>query len=238
MHTDHDEAFEALAGALAPVAMDTGLDEIVARGQSIRGRRRALTAGIGTGTAAVAALALIGGASTARTPAVAAARTTGPATAPAVAPSTGSGAATGQADRAVDVDLAAYSVHTNPDRTVTVTVRQVFDPAQLRSVLARAGIDADIEIFDVDARMSTYCPLRPGDMPVSPTGAMRFDFRGVGAGHKFIIDPSRLPAGTVVSFRLFVAPGTTASNNGPLTIASGLFHGAPARCVPVPKSGT
>lgn len=52
------------------------------------------------------------------------------------------GRASGPATRAVHVNLAGWSVNTNPNGTVTVKTRQASDPLRLQHVLAEAGIPA------------------------------------------------------------------------------------------------
>jgi hypothetical protein len=48
----------------------------------------------------------------------------------------------GQAPRGVHVNLAAWSVNTNPNGTVTVKMKNISDPSRLEHVLAEAGIPA------------------------------------------------------------------------------------------------
>ena len=56
----------------------------------------------------------------------------------------------------VQVDLAAWSVNSNPNGTVSVTVRQMVDPAGLRKTLAKAGIPAVVSVEQL-ASPSTTC---------------------------------------------------------------------------------
>lgn len=90
----------------------------------------------------------------------------------------------------VHVQLAAFSVDSNADGTVTVklTKEQTLDPATLESTLARVGIPADI-------RINEFC-RSPVDIP---------GFEQVMSSNKeedgrvvITLDPSAMPAGTKI----------------------------------------
>jgi hypothetical protein len=55
----------------------------------------------------------------------------------------------GAQPRPVHVDLAAWSVDTNPDGTVTFRLRNVSNPARLQRVLAEAGVPAIVRSGDI-----------------------------------------------------------------------------------------
>jgi hypothetical protein len=107
---------EGMARFTEAVPAPTGLAHRAAR---VRRRRMAIRAVAVAGTAAVAAAIAVAGAL------------------PAVGrPSAGHPAAD------VHVNLAAWSVNTNPDGSVTVKTREVSQPRRLQHVLAEAGIPA------------------------------------------------------------------------------------------------
>jgi hypothetical protein len=112
------------------VPVPTGLAHRAAR---VRRRRMAVCAVAAAGTAAVTAVA-----------AVVAGALVGVDRPPA-----------GHPAAAVHVNLAAWSVNTNPDGTVTVKTRQVSDPRRLQHVLAEAGIPALV-------RWGEVCWVPPG----------------------------------------------------------------------------
>ncbi|GII63632.1 hypothetical protein Skr01_37170 [Sphaerisporangium krabiense] len=120
-----DDVLGTVRDAMAGVRMRTPVRELVAAGRSRRRRRvGGVVAGTVVGTTLVTALGL---------PVL-----TGPrVNAPPVA-----------AGDEVHVHLAAFSVDTNPDGTVTVklTKRQSLDPEIMRRTLAQAGVPAQITI--------------------------------------------------------------------------------------------
>jgi hypothetical protein len=62
------------------------------------------------------------------------------------------------------VDLAAWSVHTHPDGTVTINVRQMSDPDGLRDTLAKAGVPAVVSVRK--AGQATSCSPGGDEVPV------------------------------------------------------------------------
>ncbi len=129
---DDDEELGALRDELSrtPAGEAPPLEAIVARGRAKRRRRRSGLAGTGVAAAAVLAIlfASVGG--------------------PAKMPS----------GHKVHVNLAAYSVDSNANGTVTVTMaaKQTFDPKALREALAAAGVLAVV-------RVGKFC--RTSDQP-------------------------------------------------------------------------
>ena len=127
-----DEELGALRDELSrtPAGEAPPLEAIVARGRAKRRRRRSGLAGTGVAAAAVLAIlfASVGG--------------------PAKMPS----------GHKVHVNLAAYSVDSNANGTVTVSMaaKQTFDPKALREALAAAGVLAVV-------RVGKFC--RTSDQP-------------------------------------------------------------------------
>jgi hypothetical protein len=115
---------DGVKASMAGVHMRTPVEEIVAAGRSRRLRRRAGGLVAGAVVAGVAVMALL------------------PSTPTQTAPSV-----TASAAGPVHVHLAAFSVDTNPDGTVTMlTKAQTLDPATLQRALAQAGIPAIIKV--------------------------------------------------------------------------------------------
>ena len=119
---DGDEELGALRNELSrvPAGEAPPIEAIMARGRAQRRRRRSGLAGAGVAAAVVVAvlLASLGGA--------------------AKVPS----------GREVHVNLAAYSVDSNANGTVTVTMarQQTFDPKALKEALAAAGVVAVVKV--------------------------------------------------------------------------------------------
>src|SRR5215472_18500806 len=108
------ESLIAERADLAGVLMSRPAEEVMARGRTLRLRRRLLR-GLSGVTAASAAMAL----------------------ALALPPG-------GAGFRQVHVNEAAWSVNTNQDGTVTLQVRKAADPVRLESVLSQAGVTATV----------------------------------------------------------------------------------------------
>jgi hypothetical protein len=71
------------------------------------------------------------------------------------------GSVSGQAPRAVHVNLADWSVNTNPNGTVTVKTKNISHPRRLEHVLAEAGIPALVRWGELcRAPRSQYLPTR------------------------------------------------------------------------------
>ena len=137
-HTD-DEVSMGVERAFSTVDMATPLEQIVGRGRRLRTRRRAATGGLLLASTALAVALVLplthsvqGGQGSAGRASVTAAESK----------------QAGNAD--VQMDLAAWSVHTNPDQTVSITVRSMFDPAGLRQTLVSAGIPAVVSVYQYD----------------------------------------------------------------------------------------
>ena len=134
----------------------------------------------------------------------------------------GAAGRTTAAPHAVNVDLAAWSVHTNTDLTVTVTVRQMRDPDLLRQVLAEAGIRAVVGT----------CLSHGISLPQITKVVGSPPLRKVAGGFVLTVHPAQMPAGSVLGFGITVAPPSSQTVRA-LTIA--LYAGNPGLC---PTSGT
>ncbi|MGP4100597.1 hypothetical protein [Nonomuraea sp. KM90] len=155
-----NDVFDTMRESMEGVHMRTPVERIVAGG---RARRRRKVTAIAAGSAVAGGLSLVvmtGGAQVNAPPA------------------------------GVHVQLAAFSVDSNADGTVTVklTKEQTLDPAILESTLAQAGIPADI-------RINEFC--------TSPTDIPGFDkvmdsSKEAGGQVLITIDPAAMPAGTKI----------------------------------------
>ena len=212
--TEHDDAtmIAIVGNSLAGVHMDTSLGDVTARGRKLRHRRTAATGLATAGVMAVAALAV-------------------------ALPSSGGGTATAQARQTitvaqgVNVDNAAWSVHTNADSTVTVTLRQVMDTDQLQQILVKAGVRARVQLVHNGL---AGCDAVMKDLPQS---GQVFNYRTASSpAHQDIsvvtIKPSAMPAGSYVSIVVddFGHPFGLGWK-GMVSIQFLLVHGTPATCV-------
>lgn len=155
------------------------------------------------------------------------------ANAPTAAGSTGSNAA-----HVVDinVDNAAFSVHTNA-RTgvVTVTLHQLFDATTLQKVLEQGGVSADVQLYRIELATSTHGTIGPHC--VTPKGVQSIKAPGVISEYayptsEFGFDPARMPIGSVLGIGLYWA----GAMNQPVLSLS-VFSGDPGGCV-VPNGFT
>ncbi|WP_371781662.1 hypothetical protein [Streptosporangium subroseum] len=156
-----NDVFDTMRESMEGVHMHTPVERIVAAG---RARRRRKVTAIAAGAAAAGGLSLVvatGGQQVNAPPA------------------------------GVHVQLAAFSVDSNADGTVTVklTKEQTLDPATLQNALAQAGIPADI-------RINEFC-----DSPVDIPGfdkVMSDSKEGKEKDGQVVItiDPTAMPKGT------------------------------------------
>jgi hypothetical protein len=196
-----------------PSAQAPQLDTVVARGRAHRRRQRSRLAM--SGGAVIVAIVLLVGVTwftrTASTPPARVARGTAPRN---VAP--------------VHVRLAAFSVDTNPNGSVTVRVTpgQTMNPSTFRQILARAGVPAVIWIGSLcrthdqpgDLRQvfpepqptpafhSPQAPalvLRPGPASVFHVPGAHGRLRSVPAPQTMVIEPSAIPAHAELSVGYF-----------------------------------
>jgi hypothetical protein len=118
----------------------------------------------------------------------------------------------GSEARQVHVHLAAWSVDTSSDGTVTVTVRDMARAALLERVLAEAGVPAVVT-------PNRLCLNRQNQNALGRSGALRSGRTGV------VIHPSAIPSGTKILFSVFYTHGKLAGFGWGLVKA-----GAPLHC--------
>jgi hypothetical protein len=212
---DPDEALlTIIRGSLPDIDRSIPIGQVIARGRQLRRRRRWTKVTVGLGC-----VALTGAVATAGLPR--------------------HGPTLSAAGRPVNIDLAAWSVHTNADATVTVTVRNsdLRDPDRLRAVLAQAGIPASIQVVHLVV-------LHQGSQTINIVGCSGPGQDGIpqiidvlgwplvhhGAGNDTItIKPSAMPPGSVLSFVFWVLPdGTLGWQPQP---DMSLHEGPPPPCV-------
>jgi hypothetical protein len=121
------------------------------------------------------------------------------------------GPVSGQAPRAVHVNLAAWSVNTNRNGTVTFKVRRIFDAARLEHVLAEAGVPAVVRWGENCRAQRTLVgpPLRKalsGPTYVGgPDGGPQWVNGRPYPDWAYTITPSAMPKGA--RFMISVGPG-------------------------------
>ena len=131
------------------------------------------------------------------------------------------------ATQSVHIDLAAWSVDTTPGGTVAVTIRELQDPALLRSDLAKAGVPAFV-YFDENCKTNQALPginsQEAADQAVEimpATGAL--------GSAEFTINPALMPKGAEIT--LGVSPTTDEAGGTLLSWTTGLAPvGAPMTC--------
>jgi hypothetical protein len=155
-----NDVFDTMRESMEGVHMHTPVEQIVAAG---RARRRRKVTAIAVGAAVAGGLSLVvatGGQQVNAPPA------------------------------GVHVQLAAFSVDSNADGTVTVklTKEQTLDPATLQNALAQAGIPADI-------RINEFC-----NSPVHIPGfdKVMSDSKEEDGRIVMTIDPTAMPEGTKI----------------------------------------
>jgi hypothetical protein len=155
-----NDVFDTMRESMEGVHMHTPVERIVAAG---RARRRRKVTAIAVGAAVAGGLSLVvatGGQQVNAPPA------------------------------GVHVQLAAFSVDSNADGTVTVklTKEQTLDPAALQNALAQAGIPADI-------RINEFCNS-PVDIP--GFDKVMSDSKEEDGRVVMTIDPTAMPEGTKI----------------------------------------
>lgn len=171
MITEDDEEYTAVADALAALDpdldLDVPLDRVLARGTRLRRTRRTLLGAGAAGTLAVAA---------------------------ALAVAIPSNAGPGRP--VVDVQMAGWSVKTNADSSVTLTIQELKDPAQLRQVLAQAGISAYLN--STSGVPFTGCTV-PANVHLLP-GSDAIQPPHIDAHNTVVVtvDPTAMPTGSVL----------------------------------------
>jgi len=192
--TQHtDDVTTVVERAFSHVDLNTPVEQILGRGRQLHTRRRAATGGLIVAVAAVALaiplshLADNGSRAVAQSP-----------------------AATAGADgnSGVQVDLAAFSVHTTANGTVKVTVRQLFDPATLSAILAKAGVPAIVTVRH--GQPAFTCNGGTADMMVLLRRTVDLSAPG-SDGQSLTIRPSLIPHGGKIEFDYIFSPTVNGS---------------------------
>jgi hypothetical protein len=125
----------------------------------------------------------------------------------------------------VDVDLAGWSVHTNVDSTVTLTVREIHDPDRLREALKQAGVSAAVEAVQITADFHG-CKATPGARPLPQVSQVLGDpeVATIGGASVVTIRPSAMPPGSVLRFVLYK------HGRGGVAVTVELLSGNPEKC--------
>jgi hypothetical protein len=167
------DVLEHIRDSLADIRMRTPVDAIVARG-----RRRQLRRSVSFVSAAVAVAAIVVGTQLL---------------------SEGRPPLSGDPSVQQPLQLAAYSVITNPDGTVTLTLRKpqdTFDADILRDKLADAGVPAEV-------RIGEHCSVESAaSLSSALDRAVRGERRTDGSV-VLIITPSAMPEGSELSIGMF-----------------------------------
>jgi hypothetical protein len=127
---------------------------------------------------------------------------------------TGSWPGSGHTASAVHVNLAAWSVNTNQNGTVTFKVKRMADPTRLEHVLAEAGVPAIV-------RFGENCRAQGQTLPVQGVVTGPTYVGGTAGRPQFVdgrpypawaytITPSAMPSGA--RFMISVGPGPDPSN--------------------------
>lgn len=226
----HDDRYcdTALIG-LVGSAFDEGrrgrdTQDVLARGRALRRRRRAVPA--------LSALAVVA-ASVSLAVAL-----TGQSGASGTAGAAGAGAGHSLAANgsAVNVDNAAFSVHTDAKTgKVTVTLKQTVDEGELQQILAKAGIRTYFSATTVTRRPGQAVPISTctylGATPLASTDAASVMYPTPGSAKTTItIDPSKLPSGSVLAFRFEYIAHDTAF------VSMEVLSGEPTGCIATPMT--
>jgi hypothetical protein len=222
----HDDASSDTALiSLVGSAFDEGrrgrdAHDVLARGRTLRRRKRAMPALAALGVVAASAgfaAALTGPSSTANTT------------------NAQAGHSLTTNGTAVNVDNAAFSVHTDTKTgKVTVTLKQFIDESELQPILAEAGIRSYFYTGTVTQRPHQAVPLLQctwtGATPLnSPGGTFSVIHPTAGSPDTTItIDPSKMPSGSVLAFTF----ENIANDPGPAMVSTGLLSHEPTGCTP------
>jgi len=149
----------------------------------------------------------------------------------------------GSQARPVHVHLAAWSVDTNPNGTVTFNLLQVSQPARLQHVLAEAGVPARV-------RWGKICLARGRHVLLSTEGFVKFSpsktwkdqpestFAVIGPGKigywSWTINPAKIPSGA--RFMLSAVPPDRVPRNDIQAVWEFVPESAPVACARFMKS--
>ena len=194
--------------------------DVLARGRQLRRRKRALPAlsALGVVAASVSlAVAL-----------------TGPSGADSTTNAGSSGHSLAGNGTVVNVDNAAFSVHTDVKTgKVAVTIRQYGDEGELKQILAKAGIRTVFITVTVPVsaheslHISVWSCTWLGAKPLSESGVVQPPTPA--APYTFTIDPSKMPSGSVLAFQF---EDLTLANGTPhgVAVTRQLLSGEPTGC--------
>ena len=137
----------------------------------------------------------------------------------------------------MNVDLAAWSVHSTANATVTVTIRDpdMRDPDRLRRVLAQAGVPASVQVVHPKGSYTIYATgcegigqdgLRHVIDVLHPRGSPENNGTGM-----FTIKLSAMPPGSVLSFVFFAYDRLARAHHKYGLVAFSLHYGTPPPCV-------
>lgn len=183
-----DELITAIRRQRGSVQMATPVEQIISRGHAVRSRRRlpGLTAALAVTTAAAASVAVV----------------SWPAS-----PASHSGG------MQADVQLAAWTVARRPDGTISVTIRELRDPAGLQRRLRADGVPASVTFFGQEPRSCRPYPSSPALLHKVYTA------RRAGRFPVLVIHPRALPLGAGLQI------GATASVQRPvISVAIGFVR--------------
>ena len=231
---DADENSAELRGVLgatadrlrANLAMDRPLHQITARGRLLRNKRRCAVGVAGVAAAAAIALGATG--------------------------LPGAALGTGQhptAAKGLNVDLAGFSVQTESDGTIAVTVKQfVFDDApQLQHYLDEAGINAVVESMPIQGLYGAKAAPPPCPGPDEQMSSLEqtqlhrvlelpLDHGELASGDVFGLHPAAMPAGSTFAIFLYTWQGSSSSHPGFVEGSFGLYDGAVPNCSASPTA--
>jgi hypothetical protein len=193
-----DELSTRVRESLSGVQLTDPVEQVVARGRSIRRRRNAFSALATLGVVATGSLAV---------------------------------ALTAGGDTAdVDVQLASWSVNTNKDQTVTVTVRELSDPEKLTEVMRSAGVRAKVQFVQIPATSKNIGCYKLAGPGVRPLDSDKVLSGGVDANGdvSMTVTPTAMPEGSVLSFVVFGR-----GEGQDLGTSMTLFDNQPGTCVPL-----
>ena len=131
---------------------------------------------------------------------------------------------------AVNVDNAAFSVHTDAKTgVITLTVRQLFDQSELQKIFAEAGIQSVFhsETPAPDSKIITPCTWL-GARTLDDSKVVSHRPIGGSAMAVFVINPAEMPTGSVLAFQ-YITMNNHAVVRG-VAVALELLSNQPTGC--------
>jgi hypothetical protein len=180
-----DELITAVRESFTGVHSVTPVEQVVSRSRAVRARRRVPALAAALAVAAAAAVAVA-----------------------ALLP------ASQQARRQPSVQLAAWTVVRQADGTVSVTIRELLDPAGLQRRLRADGVPANVTFF---GQLPRWCRRYPaGTAQIDGV----FTVRQAGRFPVMVIHPSALPPGAGIAISPPAQPPI-------IKVVIGLVHASP-----------